>query len=75
MKELSKRSKKIVDNCIIKIYNNELSIGEVYNKCINYYGNSAFCYFIDELERLNICYINEGILEENNRWDWKKLIK
>lgn len=71
MKELSKRSKKIVDNCIIKIYNNKLSISEVYNKCINYYGNSAFCYFIDELERLNMCYVNKGILKENNRCDWK----
>jgi hypothetical protein len=71
MKELSKRSKKIVDNCIIKIYNNKLSIGEVYNKCVNYYGNSAFCYFIDELERLNMCYVSKGILKENNRCDWK----
>ena len=63
MKELSKRSKKIVDNCIIKIHNNKLSIGEVYNKCVNYYGNSAFCYFIDELERLNMFPDNHSELE------------
>ena len=71
-KPLSNRSKKIIDNAIVKIYNSETTIGEVYNKCVMY-GNSAFCYFIDELERLNMCYIKESMLCSNDRSEWAKL--
>ena len=73
-KELSERNKKIVDNVIIKIKNDEMSIGEGYDKFVsNLFGGLAFVYYIDKLEENNRCYIDDkGMLVKNSKDVWLK---
>jgi len=72
-KELSERSKKIVENVINKIKSDEMNVGEGYDKFVsNMFGGKSYCYFIDRVIELNMISINErGLWSENSRDLWK----
>ena len=59
---------------IIKIKNDEMSIGEGYDKFVsNLFGGLAFVYYIDKLEENNMCYIDDkGMLVKNSKDVWLK---
>jgi hypothetical protein len=72
-KQLSERSKKIVDNTIDKIKSGEMSVGDGYDKFVNnMFGSKAYCYFIDRVMELNIIRVDErSMWYENSRELWK----